>query len=176
MQTVIDHIRDVQDFPIPGIVFKDIGDVFASPECLTIVLDKLVELYKDKGITKVVGLESRGFIFAPMLAQRLGAGFVPLRKPGKLPGDVMSYTYDLEYKKGETIEIQTRQVGPDDVVLLHDDVLATGGTMSAALCLMERLGVKRENVHVNLLLAIDALGGEKVLAGKCGSLDILIHA
>lgn len=175
MQTVREHIRDVKDFPIPGVVFKDIGDVFSSPECLTIILDKLVELYKDKGVTKVVGLESRGFIFAPMLAQRLGAGFVPLRKPGKLPGEVASYTYDLEYKKGETIEIQTRQVGPEDVVVVHDDILATGGTMEAAVHLLEQQGVKQENMYLNLILAIEALGGEKVLAGKSKSLDILLR-
>lgn len=130
-ETIIKSIREIPDFPIPGILFYDVTTMFKDREALKSILDILYETYKDKGITKVVGLESRGFIMAPALAIRLGAGFVPIRKPGKLPAETIELSYDKEYGK-DTIQIHKDAISEDDVVLIHDDLLATGGTMAAA--------------------------------------------
>ena len=130
MEYIKSKVRDVMDFPKKGIVFKDLTTVFKDPRALHIIGWDLSQLYRDKGVTKVVGIESRGFIGGSILAFELGAGFVPARKPGKLPADTVSCSYDKEYGK-DTIEIHRDAITPDDIVVIHDDVLATGGTMAA---------------------------------------------
>ena len=145
------NIRVVDYFPVKCIHFQDVTTLFQNPECLKELADRLTSLYKDKGITKIVGLESRGFIMGAILAERLGAGFVPARKKGKLPGEKISETYDLEYGT-DTIEMHLGSINGDDVVLLHDDLLATGGTMAAACRLVSRMSPKKiyGNVLINL--------------------------
>ena len=119
----------------------------------------MFEMYKDKGITKVVGIESRGFIMGPILATRLNAGFIPIRKPGKLPAEVIEESYDKEYGK-DTVQIHKDAIEPDDVVLLHDDLLATGGTMEAACKLVKKLSPKK--VYVNFIIELKDLNGKSV--------------
>ena len=126
-ETLAKSIREIPDFPIPGILFYDVTTLFKEPTALQELSDTLYEMYKDKGITKVVGIESRGFIMGPILATRLGAGFVPIRKPGKLPAETIEESYDKEYGK-DTVQMHKDAINEDDVVLLHDDLLATGGT------------------------------------------------
>ena len=126
-ETLAKSIREIPDFPIPGILFYDVTTLFKDPARLQELSDTLYEMYKDKGITKVVGIESRGFIMGPILATRLGAGFIPIRKPGKLPAETIEESYDKEYGK-DTIQIHKDALNENDVVLLHDDLLATGGT------------------------------------------------
>jgi len=132
-------IRDVPDFPKPGIMFKDITPLLGNAAALAHAIDVIATAHQGKGITKVVGIESRGFIIAPAVALRLSAGFVPIRKPGKLPWKAIRESYGLEYGK-DTIEIHEDSLAPSDRVLLVDDVLATGGTMEAALKLVTRVG------------------------------------
>ena len=149
-------IREIPDFPIEGILFYDITTLFQSPEHLKLLSDILYEKYKDKGITKVVGIESRGFFMGPELAIRLGAGFVPVRKPGKLPYKVKEENYTKEYGT-DTIQIHEDALTPDDVVLIHDDLLATGGTMAAAYKLVKKMGVKE--IYINFLIELRKLNG-----------------
>ena len=132
-------IRDVPNFPKEGVIFKDITLLLQNPEMLKQTAEALAQLLSDQKIDKVVGMESRGFIFGPILASKLNAGFVPIRKPGKLPSTTLSETYDLEYGT-DTLEIHTDSITKGDRVLIHDDVLATGGTASAACKLVEKLG------------------------------------
>jgi adenine phosphoribosyltransferase len=124
-------IRDVPDFPKPGIIFKDITPLLGNPEALHYCIETLAARFRESGVTKVAGIESRGFIFAPGIALALGAGFIPIRKPGKLPWQVRSVEYQLEYGS-DRIEMHVDAVEPADRVLLIDDVLATGGTLDAA--------------------------------------------
>ena len=131
MEYIKRHIRDVQDFPSKGILFKDLTTAFKDPRALHVIGWDLSQLYRDKGVTKVVGIESRGFIGGSILAFELGAGFVPVRKPGKLPADTIKMSYQKEYGT-DTIEMHSDAITEDDIVVLHDDVLATGGTMAAA--------------------------------------------
>jgi adenine phosphoribosyltransferase len=154
------HIRDVPDFPKPGIIFKDITPLLGHPLALTQVVMELAAPYRGAGITKVVGIESRGFIFAAPVAMQLGAGFVPIRKPGKLPWKSRSQAYGLEYGK-DVIEIHEDAVGPGDRVLVVDDVLATGGTASAAISLVRALGAEVRAASFVIDLAF--LGGAKKL-------------
>ncbi len=156
MEYIKKHIRDVVDFPQKGIVFKDLTTVFKDPRALHIIGWDLSQIYRDKGVTKVVGIESRGFIGGSILAFELGAGFVPVRKPGKLPADTISATYDKEYGK-DTIEIHRDAVTSDDIVVLHDDVLATGGTMRAAYELVKQMNPKK--IYVNFIIELSQLGG-----------------
>ncbi|WP_373829138.1 adenine phosphoribosyltransferase, partial [Bacteroides heparinolyticus] len=121
--------------------------------------DILYEMYKDRGITKVVGIESRGFIMGPILATRLGAGFVPIRKPGKLPAETIEESYDKEYGK-DTVQMHKDAIGEDDVVLLHDDLLATGGTMEAACKLVKQMHPQK--VYVNFIIELKELHGKEV--------------
>ena len=153
-------LRTVPDFPVKGILFWDVTTMFKDAACLRELEETLYQLYKDKGITKVVGLESRGFVMGPALAVRLGAGFVMARKPGKLPAETISETYDKEYGH-ETIEIHKDAITPDDVVLIHDDLLATGGTVAAAARLVSRFGPKK--TLINFIIEIEELEGRKVL-------------
>ena len=150
-EELIGHIRLVPDYPVKGIVFFDVTTLFKNAECFEEVVDRICELYKDKGITKVAGIESRGFITGAAVAARLGAGFVPIRKPGKLPARVVSEKYTMEYGT-DSIEIHEDAISPDDVVLIHDDILATGGTASAAMRLVK--GFHPRAVYCNFIIDI----------------------
>nr|WP_299384607.1 adenine phosphoribosyltransferase [Allomuricauda sp.] len=153
-------IRDVQDFPKPGVTFKDITPLLNHPEALVKACESLLQTVGDQHIDKVVGVDSRGFIFAPMLAAKLQAGFVPVRKKGKLPYTTISESYQLEYGE-DILEMHTDAIGKGDKVLVHDDVLATGGTASAVCKLVEQLG--GEVVQCNFLIHLSFLsGGEKL--------------
>ena len=165
------QIRNIPDFPMKGIQFKDITTALQQPECLRWMRDEMVNLYKNKGITKIVGIESRGFIIAPAVAMELGVGFVPIRKPGKLPAETVEISYQKEYGV-DTIQIHKDALSADDVVLLHDDLLATGGTMAAAIELVKKFGVKK--VYVNFLIELDFLNGRQVLE-QGAEVDSLIH-
>ena len=153
-------IRTVPDFPQPGIQFKDITPLLADPRLLPLAVDALAAPFHGQGITKVVGVESRGFILGAMLATRLDAGFVPVRKPGKLPYDTLQETYALEYGS-DTIEMHADAVTARDRVLIHDDVIATGGTASAAARLVERVG--GTVVGFSFLVELGFLGGRAKL-------------
>ena len=170
-EEVKQQIRNIPDFPVPGIQFKDITTALRQPDCLRWMRDEMVSLYKDKGITKIVGIESRGFIVAPAVAMELGVGFVPIRKSGKLPAETVEISYQKEYGV-DTIQIHKDALCADDVVLLHDDLLATGGTMAAAVELVKKFGVKK--VYVNFLIELDALHGRELLE-KQAEVDTLIH-
>lgn len=152
------QVRDIVDFPIKGVIFKDLTTVFKRPDALKMISDELYERYKNAGITKVVGIESRGFILGSIAAYNLNAGFVPMRKPGKLPAITWRESYDNEYGNG-TIEIHQDAITEDDVILLHDDVLATGGTMLAAYHLLQRFNPKK--IYINFLSEIVKLNGRK---------------
>lgn len=165
------EIRDVVDFPIKGIVFRDLTTAFKNPECMRFFENEMYELYKDKGITKVVGIESRGFIMASVLANKIGAGFVPIRKKGKLPAETIDMSYAKEYGE-DTIQIHKDALDADDVVLLHDDLLATGGTMKAACDLVKKFGVKK--IYVNFLVELDDLYGRDVFESGI-EINSLLH-
>ncbi|MBQ0115337.1 MAG: adenine phosphoribosyltransferase [Bacteroidales bacterium] len=152
-------VRNVPDFPVKGIQFKDLSTAFKDPEALRIISDAATEIYKDKGITKVVGIESRGFIGGSILAYNLGAGFVPIRKPGKLPADTISKSYEKEYGT-DTIEIHRDAIVEGDVVLLHDDLLATGGTMLAAYELVKSM--KPAKIYINFTCSLPFLKGREL--------------
>lgn len=160
MEYIKSLVRDVVDFPQKGVVFKDLTTVFKDPRALHIIGWDLAQLYRDKGVTKVIGIESRGFIGGSILAFELGAGFVPARKPGKLPADTISTTYAKEYGT-DTIEIHRDAITEDDIVVLHDDVLATGGTMAAAYDLIKSMNPKK--IYINFIIEIGALGGRAKL-------------
>lgn len=160
MEYIKSKIRDVLDFPTKGIVFKDLTTAFKDPRALHIIGWDLSQLYRDKGVTKVVGIESRGFIGGSILAFELGAGFVPARKPGKLPADTVRMEYAKEYG-ADTIEMHRDAIGPDDVVVIHDDVLATGGTMAACYELVKSMNPKK--IYISFIIELEALNGRKVL-------------
>lgn len=163
-------IRNVPDFPIKGIQFKDITTALDNPEGLRWMRDEIAKRYKDLGITQVVGIESRGFILAPAVAMEIGAGFVPIRKPGKLPAETVEVSYAKEYGT-DVIQIHKDALNEKDVVLLHDDILATGGSMAAAIDLVRKLGVKK--IYVNCLIELEGLPGRKILAEKGVEVDCL---
>lgn len=160
-ELLLKNLRNVPDFPVPGIQFKDVSTLFKDAECLRVMVDELYELYKDKGITKVVGIESRGFVVGAALALRLGAGFVMCRKPGKLPAETRQESYMKEYGK-DTIEIHTDAINESDVVLLHDDLLATGGSMKAAYNLVKRFCPRDIYINFIIELTIEGLNGRAV--------------
>lgn len=153
------NLRNIPDFPIPGIQFKDVTTLFKDAECLQILSDIMYEQYKDKGITKVVGIESRGFIMGPILATRLNAGFVPIRKPGKLPAETIEESYQKEYGT-DSIQIHKDALDENDIVLLHDDLLATGGTMIAACHLVKKLNPRK--IYVNFIVELGELKGKEL--------------
>ena len=158
-----DFLRDIPDFPKEGILFKDITPLLLSHEATKLCLDILVSTLKDRKIDKVIGVESRGFFFGTLLAQKLNAGFVPVRKPKKLPYKTISASYALEYGT-DSLEIHIDAIQPGDKVLIHDDVLATGGTAEAVCKLVEQLG--GEIVQVNFLMELSFLNGRNKLTGK----------
>ncbi len=152
-------MRCIPDFPQKGINFRDITTLLKKPECLRIMVDELYEIYKNKGITKIVGIESRGFVLASALAIRLGAGVVLCRKPGKLPAETISESYTKEYGT-DTIEIHKDAISPEDTVLIHDDLLATGGTMKAAYDLVKKFNPK--DIYMSFIIEI----GDEGLHGR----------
>ena len=157
-ELLLANLREIPDFPVEGILFYDVTTLFKNAECLKEILDTLHERYKDKGITKVVGIESRGFIIGAALAARLGAGFVMARKPGKLPAETIEETYAKEYGT-DSIQIHKDAIGEDDVVLLHDDLLATGGTMAAAYRLVQQCHPKQ--CRISFIIELGELNGRK---------------
>lgn len=158
---LLGNLRNIPDFPVPGIQFKDVSTLFKNAQCLKIMMDELFEIYKNKKITKVVGIESRGFVAGAALAARLGAGFVMCRKPGKLPGETIKETYIKEYGK-DTIEIHKDAIGLEDIVLIHDDLLATGGSMKAAYDLVSRFCPQKIYINFIIELTSEGLNGRRV--------------
>ncbi len=154
------YIRDIPDWPQEGVVFKDITPLLASPEGFKAAIDQLAEQFANSGVTKVMGAEARGFIFGGALAYQLGAGFVPARKPGKLPWDTTSVTYDLEYGT-DSLEVHSDALGIDDIVLIVDDVLATGGTAAAKAQLVKDVGATVAGFA--FLIELDFLSGRAKL-------------
>ncbi len=150
-KTLIDNLRCIPDFPRKGINFRDVTTLYKNAECMKIMLDEMEELYKDKGITKIVGIESRGFVMAAALAGRLGCGVVLARKPGKLPATVIKESFSKEYGV-DTIEMHMDSIDSNDVVLIHDDLLATGGTAKAAYKLVQYF--KPKKVYMNFIIEI----------------------
>ena len=161
---LIDNLRCVPDFPRKGINFRDVTTLYKSAECMKEMLDEMERLYKDKGITKIVGVESRGFVMASALAGRLGCGVVLARKPGKLPSTVIKESFSKEYGV-DTVEMHLDSIEPDDVVLIHDDLLATGGTAKAVYKLVEHFHPKK--VYMNFIIEItdEGLHGRDLFDG-----------
>ena len=167
------NLRNVPNYPIPGIQFKDVTTLFKNAKCMKIMVNELYELYKDKGITKVVGIESRGFVLGAALAVKLGAGFVMCRKPGKLPAETLKETYMKEYGK-DTIEIHKDAIDEKDIVLIHDDLLATGGSMKAAYNLVKRFNPQKIYINVIIELTSEGQKGRDVF-DKDTEITTLIH-
>lgn len=162
MKQLTDLIRDIPDFPEPGVLFKDITPLLGDHNGLQVAVGALVDHYADAGPTHVAGIESRGFILATPIALRLGAGFIPIRKPGKLPYDVVREEYELEYGS-DALEMHRDAVGPGDRVVVIDDVLATGGTARTAARLIEHLGA--EVIGIGVMVELEYLQGRKRLEG-----------
>ena len=163
-KVLLDNLRCIPDFPKKGINFRDVTTLYKNGYCMQIMLDELYELYKDKGITKIVGIESRGFVMASALAGRWGCGVVLARKPGKLPATVIKESFSKEYGV-DTIEMHLDSIEPDDVVLIHDDLLATGGTAKAAYNLVQHFSPKK--VYMNFIIEItdEGLHGRDLFDG-----------
>ena len=153
-------IRDVPDFPKKGILFKDLTTAFKNPDILDFIVKTICDIYKQSGITKVVGIESRGFVAGSIIANKLGVGFILARKPGKLPADTYKQTYQLEYGE-DAIEIHKDAISKEDVVLIHDDLLATGGTAEAAIKLMRKAGARQ--IYLNFIVELSFLDGKNKL-------------
>ena len=160
IEDIKNSIRDIPDFPKEGILFKDLTTAFKNPDILNAISNEIYAHYRSAGITKVVGIEARGFIAASMIADRLKAGFVPVRKPGKLPAATYRHEYALEYGT-DVIEIHKDALDANDVVLLHDDLLATGGTARAAMELIRKFKVKK--LFVNFIVELSFLKGREYL-------------
>ena len=152
-QVLLDNLRCIPDWPIKGVNFRDITTLFKSPECIKVISDEMFDLYKDKGITKIVGIESRGFVMSSAAAIRLGAGIVLCRKPGKLPCETIQESYAKEYGI-DTIEIHKDAINENDIVLLHDDLFATGGTMKAACDLVKKF--KPKKIYANFIIELNS--------------------
>ena len=150
---LLDNLRCIPDWPKKGVNFRDVTTLFKNPECIKTITDEMCEIYKDKGITKIVGIESRGFVMSSAVAIRLGAGIVLCRKPGKLPCETVQESYNKEYGT-DTIEIHKDSITEDDVVLLHDDLLATGGTMKAACDLVKKF--KPKKIYANFIIELNS--------------------
>ncbi|MDE6176521.1 MAG: adenine phosphoribosyltransferase [Paramuribaculum sp.] len=172
MDYVKSKIREVKDYPSKGILFYDLTTAFKDPRALHIIGWDLSQLYRDKGITKVVGIESRGFIGGSIMAFELGAGFVPARKPGKLPADTVKASYNKEYGT-DTIEIHRDAITPDDIVVIHDDVLATGGTMAACYELVKSMNPKK--IYVSFIIELGALNGRALLPAEADVTSLIVY-
>ena len=158
IELIRQSIRNIPDFPKPGIHFKDVTSAYQDANIFNIISEEIFEFYKNEGISKVIGIESRGFILGSILANKLKAGFIPIRKPGKLPSDVFSQSYELEYGF-DTLEIHQDALHCNDVVLIHDDLLATGGTIGAAIELVKKFGISK--IYANFFVELDFLNGSK---------------
>ena len=164
-QLLIDNLRCIPDWPIKGVNFRDVTTLFKNPDCVKEITDELYEMYKDKGITKIVGIESRGFVMSSALAVRLGAGIVLCRKPGKLPCETVQQSYAKEYGI-DTIEIHKDAIEEGDIVLLHDDLLATGGTMKAACDLVKKFKPKKVYANFIIELVNEGLNGRQIFGDE----------
>lgn len=165
------HIREVPDFPIPGVLFKDISPLFLSPDLMKLCHTELAKPWQGLGINKVLGIDSRGFLFGPQLAENLDAGFVMIRKKGKLPPETLEMSYALEYGEA-TLEAVKGVLKPGDKVLVHDDLLATGGTAAATAELAHKLGA--ELVGFSFIISLSFLQGEKKLSKHSGNIHALV--
>ena len=152
-QVLLDNLRCIPDWPIQGVNFRDVTTLFKSAEALKEITEEMCDIYADKGITKIVGIESRGFVMSSAVAVRLGAGVVLCRKPGKLPCETVQESYAKEYGI-DTIEIHKDAINENDVVLLHDDLLATGGTMKAACNLVKKF--KPKKIYCNFIIELNS--------------------
>ena len=161
IEDVKNSIRNVPNFPKEGIQFKDVSTAFKDRKIFKYIVSEIRNKYQKCGITKVVGIESRGFILGSIIAGELHAGFIPIRKPGKLPSETFVQSYDLEYGS-DSLEIHTDALDKDDVVLIHDDLLATGGTVNAAIDLVRKFGVNK--IYANFFVELDFLGGRERIA------------
>ena len=150
-KTLMENLRCIPDFPKKGINFRDVTTLYKDATCMKIMLDEMYELYKDKGITKIVGVESRGFVMASALTARLGCGVVLARKPGKLPSTVIKESFSKEYGV-DTVEMHIDSIDKNDVILIHDDLLATGGTALATYKLVKHFNPK--NIYMNFIIEI----------------------
>ena len=157
-EVLMKNLRCIPDWPIKGVNFRDVTTLFKSAECLRIITNEMVDLYKDKGITKIVGIESRGFVMSSAVALQLNAGIVLCRKPGKLPCETVQESYAKEYGI-DTIEIHKDAINENGVVLLHDDLLATGGTMKAACDLVKKFNPKKVYCNFIIELVNEGLNG-----------------
>jgi adenine phosphoribosyltransferase len=161
---LLKNLRCIPDFPQKGINFRDVTTLYKNAECMKIMLDEMYELYKDKGITKIVGVESRGFIMASAFAAKLGAGVVLARKPGKLPSTVIKESFSKEYGV-DTVEMHMDSIDENDIVLIHDDLLATGGTALATYKLVKYFNPKQ--IYMNFIIEItdEGLHGRDLFKG-----------
>ena len=159
-ELLLKNLRCIPDWPKKGVNFRDVTTLFKSPECLKEINREMYELYKGKGITKIVGIESRGFVMSSALALELGAGVVLCRKLGKLPCDTVQESYAKEYGK-DTIEIHRDAIDENDIILLHDDLLATGGTMKAACNLVKKFHPKKVYCNFIIELVNEGLNGRE---------------
>lgn len=167
-----EHIREVPDFPIPGVLFKDISPIFLSPDLMKDCREELAAPWKDKGINKVLGIDSRGFLFGPQLAEHLNAGFVMIRKKGKLPPETLEMSYALEYGEA-TLEAVKDALNPGDRVMIHDDLLATGGTAAATAELARKLGA--EVVGFSFIINLTFLQGAEKLKSYSEDIRALVN-
>ncbi len=158
LEEVKKSIRNIPNFPKEGIQFKDVSTAFKDKRIFKFVVDEIRSHYELHGITKVIGIESRGFILGSTLAFELNAGFIPIRKPGKLPAVTYNQPYDLEYGS-DSLEIHTDALDKDDIVLIHDDLLATGGTVNAAIDLVKKFGITK--IFANFFVELDFLNGKE---------------
>lgn len=163
-QVLIDNLRSIPDFPQKGINFRDVTTLYKNAKCMQIMVNELYELYKDKGITKIVGIESRGFIMAAALAVKLGCGVVLARKPGKLPYTTIKESFSKEYGV-DTIEMHIDSIDENDVVLIHDDLLATGGTAKAAYKLVQHFHPKKTYINFIIEITDEGLHGRDEFEG-----------
>ena len=168
---VKDYIRTIPDFPVKGIMFRDVTTVIGDADGFKLATDELIKLLDGVEFDAVVGIESRGFIVGPAVAIEMGAGFVPIRKSGKLPAETLKVSYDKEYGK-DTIEMHKGALNENDVVLIHDDILATGGSMLAAVELVQKAGVKK--IYTNCLIELEGLNGRQFLSEKGVEIDCLL--
>lgn len=172
IEEVKNVIRDIVDFPQKGIVFKDLTTAFKNPEAMRAISKALKARYENLGVTKVVGIESRGFIGGSVLAYELNAGFVPVRKPGKLPADTLKKSYSKEYGT-DTIEIHRDAITEDDVVVLHDDLLATGGTMAAAYELVKSMNPKK--IYISFIVELEFLNGRAAFPAEVDVDSLIVY-
>ena len=172
-QLLLNNLRNIPDFPIKGVQFKDVSTLFCNAACVQEMLDEMERLYKDKDITKVVGMESRGFPLGAALADRLKCGFVMCRKAGKLPGEVLIEQYNKEYGKDQ-VEIHLGSIDENDVVLIHDDIMATGGSLMACYRLVNKFSPRKVFVNFIMELTSEGLEGGKLLRQQGIEYDALL--